>query len=984
MATSGVNQSAIVSSYQLETQNRMVSALDECSGQTGPTVLETVCELNPVVTGNGLMNIPYTIANIPFKIVGAGTAGLGFVFNLLTQPFRFAYYLIRSETPQELACRELQSGDDTVRQVDLFGRGALMQKVSQGSGALKVFAMAGADTNIRAHKDFSNVLHEIARLGDPESLNILLSSARAVNLNSRDVNDMSPMHMAALSSNPLVLAALLVAKADPLAVDRLGRNPLMIAAKYCAECFDLLAAREVNFLGRDKQNAGVWHYAAANPAGASVMSTLYKQGISAHQVDFDGETPIHYASKLGVANSIGNLVYYGLDANALTKDGSAPVHLASEEGHSDVIYKLAANGADMNLPNANQESPLHLAAKHGFSSCIEALVYNKAEINKQDQYGRTPLVIALLNQNEDAAQKLVSLGADVNLTPYNRHTPLYIALKRNLNEVASSLTQKGAIVKAGKNDALALHEAVAQDDLAKVNNLILNGVQFNQRDNDFQTALMIALMRGNMQMTQKLLNYANLNKHPDLALVLDAEDRMAIHYAAMNGNASVVSQILRVMRAPASPDIYGRLPTHYAAEKGNLLALIELTKQTKKVEELDLEDENGHTPLNLAILNGHHSVAQHLIDSGASIVRINPDGQASIHLAAQKGDLELAKMLIERNSILINWKDRLGNTPLSYCEEGSEIQQYLIDKGGKILVDGYAPIQLAIMQDDDEFLKLSSGSQLLESKNLAGGNTNLHLAVKAQSDKAAKVLMSAESSLVNYQNEEGDTPLIIAARKGETSTVVDLIEHGADVRLANKEGLTALHVLARQGDVAGIKAVLLKHPNLNAYSKGGLTPLGVAISANQKSVAFLLTEMGAIKKVQDHVQDESDSIPFLNLIQADKFSEVQNFLLAGVTDVADRNGNRALHYAVSLGVSEEMLTSLINAGFDINATDHYGRTPLMLAVQNENFSAIKVLLGRNNKITRQDLENMLRVAKARESYNEKIVAIIEEKLDTEF
>lgn len=976
MATPGVNQAVNLTNYQLETQSRTDTALNECNGGMGVYLLEGAKELNPIATGQGWMNVPYTI----IYSIGSGFK-LG--YNVITSPFRFVYYFFRSDTPQEKACKELLDGGElAVNKVDLFGRGALMQKFLRDPNALKVFAKAGADANIRTHFNFSTVLHEIARVGDEASVNAILSSARAVNMNARDVNDMSPLHMAALTANYPVFEALLQAQANPFAVDRFGRTPLMLSARYCSDCFNLLVDKEINFLGRDKQNAGIWHYAAANPQGRSIMQTLHSKGTPVHQLDFNGESPLHYAAKFGTSEVVGDLVYYGADVNMLSRDGNAPIHLAAAAGMGDVIYKLAANGADVNLSDADQQSPLHLSAKGGFTECIDALVYNKAQINKVDQYGRSPLVLALLNREEEAAKKLVTLGADVNLTPYNGHSPLYIALKQNLIEIANLLAERDAVIKAAKNGELALHEAVAEGNIAKVNRLILEGYEFNQRDQDFQTPLMIALMKGDLPIAQLLINCANLNKYPDLAHVLDSKNRMAIHYAAMHGDANMVRQLLKVMTV-SLPDVYNRLPLHYAAENGNLSALIEFTKQMSSSSELDLEDIDGYSPLNLAIMNKHHDVAEHLIKCGADVVRVNQEGRASIHLAAQVGDVKLAKMLLEKNSILINWKDNFGHTPLSYCEEGSEIQEYMISQGAKVLVDGYDSIQMAIMQNDDEFLEGFNSTELNGSKNLIGGDTNLHFAVKAQSDKAAKVLMSADGSLVNYQNEEGDTPLTIAARKGETSTLMDLLSHGSDVNISNKEGLTALHILARQGNLAAIRAIMLKHPNLNAYSQKGLTPLGVAISAKQDAVAFFLSEMGAVIKTRDYIYDNASSIPFLNLILADNFKEVQNFLLAGVSDVADNLGRRGLHYAVSLGVSSEMLTSLLNAGFDPNLADSYGRTPLMLAVQNGNFDAVQVLLKQNEQISRSDLEVMLSVAKEVAPYNQKIVAIIESRLDNE-
>ena len=60
-------------------------------------------------------------------------------------------------------------------------------------------------------------------------------------------------------------------------------------------------------------------------------------------------------------------------------------------------------------------------------------------------------------------------------------------------------------------------------------------------------------------------------------------------------------------------------------------------------------------------------------------------------------------------------------------------------------------------------------------------------------------LLKKESIDVNAKNEDGQTPLHFAARRGHTETVKYLVEKGADVNAKNKYGQTPLHYAARRG-----------------------------------------------------------------------------------------------------------------------------------------------------------------------------------------
>jgi len=62
-----------------------------------------------------------------------------------------------------------------------------------------------------------------------------------------------------------------------------------------------------------------------------------------------------------------------------------------------------------------------------------------------------------------------------------------------------------------------------------------------------------------------------------------------------------------------------------------------------------------------------------------------------------------------------------------------------------------------------------------------------------------------------------DIPLCGAVEKGETMTVRQLLEDGADVRARDKSGFTALHAAAERGEAVLVKVLLGKaKPDVDA------------------------------------------------------------------------------------------------------------------------------------------------------------------------
>lgn len=85
-----------------------------------------------------------------------------------------------------------------------------------------------------------------------------------------------------------------------------------------------------------------------------------------------------------------------------------------------------------------------------------------------------------------------------------------------------------------------------------------------------------------------------------------------------------------------------------------------------------------------------------------------------------------------------------------------------------------------------------------------------------------------------------DTPLHIAARKGELDDIAVLVSHGADVNLKGDLGYTALHYAAMAAQAAAVARLLDLGADASLKNEFSETPLHVAEVGGHTEIANIL------------------------------------------------------------------------------------------------------------------------------------------------
>ena len=122
------------------------------------------------------------------------------------------------------------------------------------------------------------------------------------------------------------------------------------------------------------------------------------------------------------------------------------------------------------------------------------------------------------------------------------------------------------------------------------------------------------------------------------------------------------------------------------------------------------------------------------------------------------------------------------------------------------------------------------------------GQHGLLVAIKEPSPKVAQTLVEAPKVDVNTLNLQGESPLMLAALKGELQLATQLVKKGADV---NKTGWTPLHYAASNGHISVVKLLLENYAYIDAESPNGTTPLMMASMYGSPETVKLLLDEGA-------------------------------------------------------------------------------------------------------------------------------------------
>lgn len=157
----------------------------------------------------------------------------------------------------------------------------------------------------------------------------------------------------------------------------------------------------------------------------------------------------------------------------------------------------------------------------------------------------------------------------------------------------------------------------------------------------------------------------------------------------------------------------------------------------------------------------------------------------------------------------------------------------------------YEDFFVAILRDDGDAITALLRRGFDPNTRDPKGQVGLTLALQNGSGKAFAALLAARGVNVEARNAQDESPLMMAALKGNVDAVKALIARDADV---NKRGWTPLHYAASAGSpqhAVIISLLLENYAYIDAASPNGTTPLMMAAHYGSIEAVQLLLEEGA-------------------------------------------------------------------------------------------------------------------------------------------
>src|SRR5207237_4178538 len=336
---------------------------------------------------------------------------------------------------------------------------------------------------------------------------------------------------------------------------------------------------------------------------------------------------------------------------------------AAESGdHAAAMRLVGPKGANVNATTADGSTAVMYAAANDDLDLVRALIKAGANVKLKNQFGTSAITEAAIIGSAPVIDALLKAGADPNTKNPEGETPLMVVARSGKLEAARRLLDAGADINANE-------------------------------DWGGQSALMWAAAQSQAEMVKLL----------------------ASRGADVNARGVIRQWERKVITEPRPKDMNkgGFTPLLYAAREGCVACARNLIAAGS---DLDRDDPDRVTPLNMALLNLHFDFAAYMIEAGADLDKWDLFGRSPVYMAADvstlpvKGNGAMAVIPSEDSHTALDVARLLlehGANPNIQLKRRPPYRAVTQDRGGdKVLAQGATALLRAARAGDARFVEL--------------------------------------------------------------------------------------------------------------------------------------------------------------------------------------------------------------------------------------------------------------------------------------
>ncbi|CAD6184343.1 unnamed protein product [Caenorhabditis auriculariae] len=654
--------------------------------------------------------------------------------------------------------------------------------------------------------------------------------------------------------------------------------------------------------------------------GSGIASQLVEKGANPNAEDSDGNSLLDRMVKQGDSEACEFLKNHGADVGwRHSSDGHGLLHTAarrSNEATPSFVEWIAANSSAMgvNLQDSLQRTPLSIAAAQGNGDIVDVLLAAEVDVNIATSSGETALSLALFGreaekagrQDLQIAERLCAAGADVNAR-VNDVPLLHLAVKLSDGEAVRFLLSHGCDVNSTTfGNSTVLHEVARNGEEEILQTIVRSSKNIEwTRDNENNTALHIALSKGNLTCARFLIQAGAPIDQPD------STGEMPLVRAIRSAREDVAMFLLGLGAEHDTRGVDGKTCLESAAELGLSETLKKMLSSGAPVNQ---RSSSGFTVLERALRNGHIACAAVLTSYGCDVesrVRLLVDGKMVPVRDPSRDEPPFKCELTLLHSLL---DDGLQEPAIFLIQEGCDVnvsKRFLVEAED----DQQTPAHMAVSKGlDDVLAALVQRGVSLDVQD-SEGRTPLHIAVRQRNPSAVNVLLQApDVSFVGIRDKLGLTPLSQAMINRDHKIAAAIVErqpHAAEQM--NGAGENLLHSAIRTNKLENVLFLLgVGRADPTRLTNDGTqrSPLHLAATADDEMIIRTLILAGC----DVNTRMNNDMTPLHEALRSRHAANACILLENGADpNLLDDIGENALHYAVRSG-SLECIRAVLDDG----------------------------------------------------------------------